>query len=419
MATKGEQFAGLTVALVTPFKDGGVDYDALLRLVDWHIEQGTDCLAPTGTTGESPTLDHEEHERVIATVVERSHGRMLVMPGTGSNSTREALRLTKFAKRAGADGALMVGPYYNKPTQEGYYRHFATVAEAVDLPIVLYNIPGRTGSNMLPETIARLAKLPAIVGIKEATGSLGPGLRDRRLVRSDDPVRRRQPHVAAVEHRRPRRGFRGGKHRAARHEGPAQCVPGRQDSRSPKLAPKTIPAVPRHARRRHQPHSHQNRDEAHGSRFGRVAPADVFDGCRGGRQIEGNAGKIWTHEGMMLITTVSTNSDFAKRMMLLAKPAEQFRPTATYDLDGDCIEFLAKPDPFYAERVDNLVTVYCSQETGEVIGSLIKGVTVFYRDFISKNPGFRIVIDDGPVRLEHFFLALVVFAAQIRGRSRR
>jgi 4-hydroxy-tetrahydrodipicolinate synthase len=172
MATKGEKFAGLTVALVTPFKEGAVDYDALLRLVDWHIEQGTDCLAPTGTTGESPTLDHEEHERVIATVVERSRGRILVMPGTGSNSTREALRLTKFAKRAGADGALMVGPYYNKPTQEGYYRHFATVAEAVDLPIVLYNIPGRTGSNMLPETIARLAKLPAIVGIKEATGSL-------------------------------------------------------------------------------------------------------------------------------------------------------------------------------------------------------------------------------------------------------
>jgi hypothetical protein len=103
--------------------------------------------------------------------------------------------------------------------------------------------------------------------------------------------------------------------------------------------------------------------------------------------------------------TVATNSEFAKRMMLLAKPAEQFRPTATYDPDGDCIEFLAKPDPFYAERVDDLVTVYCSQETGDVIGSLIKGVTDFYRDFISKNPGFRIVIDDGPVRLEHFFLA--------------
>jgi 4-hydroxy-tetrahydrodipicolinate synthase len=172
MATKGERFAGLTVALITPFKNGEVDYDALGRLVDWHVAQGTDCLAPVGTTGESPTLDHGEHERVIATVVERARGRIKVMPGTGSNSTREALRLTRFARQAGADGALMVGPYYNKPTQEGYYRHFAEVAEKADLPIVLYNIPGRTGSNMLPETIARLAQLPQVVAIKEATGSM-------------------------------------------------------------------------------------------------------------------------------------------------------------------------------------------------------------------------------------------------------
>src|ERR1700688_4098475 len=170
--TKGEQFAGLTVALVTPFQGGNIDFDDLRPLVDWHVEQGTDCLAPVGTTGESPTLDHEEHERVIAAVVEQARGRIKVMPGTGSNSTREAIRLTKFAQRAGANGALMVGPYYNKPTQEGYYRHFAAVAEAVPLPITLYNIPGRTGSNMLPETIARLAKLPAIVAVKEATGSL-------------------------------------------------------------------------------------------------------------------------------------------------------------------------------------------------------------------------------------------------------
>src|SRR5262245_5239704 len=172
MKTKGEQFAGVTVALITPFRNGEVDFAALDRLVDWHVEQGTDGLAPVGTTGESPTLDHDEHERVIAAVVERAGGRIKVMAGTGSNSTSEAIRLTRFAQRAGADGALMVGPYYNKPTQEGYYRHFATVAEAVDLPIVLYNIPGRTGSNMLPETIARLAQLPTIVGIKEATGSL-------------------------------------------------------------------------------------------------------------------------------------------------------------------------------------------------------------------------------------------------------
>jgi 4-hydroxy-tetrahydrodipicolinate synthase len=125
-----------------------------------------------GTTGECPTVSHPEHERVISATVEAAAGRIKVMPGTGSNSTKEAVRLTRFAKKAGADGALMVGPYYNKPTQEGYYRHFAAVAEAVDLPIVLYNIPGRTGSNILPETIARLAQLPPIVAVKEATGSL-------------------------------------------------------------------------------------------------------------------------------------------------------------------------------------------------------------------------------------------------------
>ncbi len=170
--TKGEQFAGVTVALITPFRNGDVDFAALRRLVDWHVEQGTDGLAPAGTTGECPTLDHEEHERVIAAVCEQAAGRIKVMAGTGSNSTREAIRLTRAARKAGADGALMVGPYYNKPTQEGYYRHFAAVAEACDLPIVLYNIPGRTASNILPETIARLAELPSIVAVKEATGSL-------------------------------------------------------------------------------------------------------------------------------------------------------------------------------------------------------------------------------------------------------
>src|SRR3954453_13543574 len=124
MNTKGEMFAGVTVALVTPFRNGEVDYDDLGRLVDWHVEQGTDGLAPGGTTGESPTLDHEEHEKVIAAVVERARKRLKGMAGTGSNSPREAIRLPKYAKRAGADGALMVGPYYNKPTQEGYYLHF-------------------------------------------------------------------------------------------------------------------------------------------------------------------------------------------------------------------------------------------------------------------------------------------------------
>ncbi len=170
--TKGEQFAGVTVAIVTPFNNGEVDYPALKKLVEWHIEQGTDCIAPVGTTGESPTLDHDEHEKVIGTVVQQAAGRLKVMAGTGSNSTKEAVRLTKHAKKAGADGSLLVGPYYNKPTQEGYFYHYKAVAEEAGLPIVLYNIPGRTGSNILPETIIRLSEIPQIVAVKEATGNL-------------------------------------------------------------------------------------------------------------------------------------------------------------------------------------------------------------------------------------------------------
>jgi 4-hydroxy-tetrahydrodipicolinate synthase len=158
--------------LVTPFRDGAVDAEGLRRLVEWHIEQGTPVLSPVGTTGESPTLSHEEHERVIALVVETAAGRARVMAGTGSNSTAEAIRLTRFAARAGADAALSVAPYYNRPNQEGLFRHFAAIAEAVDIPIVLYNIPARTGRNVEPETVERLAKLGPIVAVKEASGSL-------------------------------------------------------------------------------------------------------------------------------------------------------------------------------------------------------------------------------------------------------
>lgn len=172
MPTKGEQFAGLTVALVTPFRDGAVDEAALRKLVDWHVAQGTHCVSPVGTTGESPTLSHDEHERVIAVVCEQAAGRIKVMAGTGSNSTREAVRLTKFAKKVGADAALMVAPYYNKPTQDGFFLHYRAVASEVDLPIVLYNIPGRTAKNMEPETIARIGELPGVVAIKESTGSM-------------------------------------------------------------------------------------------------------------------------------------------------------------------------------------------------------------------------------------------------------
>jgi len=172
MATKGEKFAGLTVALITPFRDGAIDEPALRRLVDWHVQMGTDCVSPVGTTGESPTLSHDEHERVIAVVCEQAAGRVKVVAGTGSNSTREAVRLTRFAKKAGADAALMVAPYYNKPTQEGFFQHYKAVAEDVDLPIVLYNIPGRTAKNMEPETIARIGELPSVVAVKESTGSM-------------------------------------------------------------------------------------------------------------------------------------------------------------------------------------------------------------------------------------------------------
>lgn len=172
MPSKGRMFAGCTVALVTPFRDGEVDYRALQDSVDWQIAQGTPVLSPVGTTGESPTLSHDEHERVIAAVVERAAGRAKVLPGTGSNATAEAVRLTRFAAKAGADGALLVAPYYNRPMQEGLYAHFARVAESVDLPMVVYNVPSRTGRNVEPETIERLSKIGPIVAVKEASGSL-------------------------------------------------------------------------------------------------------------------------------------------------------------------------------------------------------------------------------------------------------
>ncbi|MFO0958906.1 MAG: 4-hydroxy-tetrahydrodipicolinate synthase [Isosphaeraceae bacterium] len=172
MAAKGQQFAGCTVALVTPFRDGAVDEASLRRLVDWQIEQGTPTISPVGTTGESPTLAHDEHQRVISIVVEQVAGRARVLAGTGSNATAEAVRLTRFAAQAGADGALIVSPYYNRPTQEGLYAHYARVAESCDLPIMLYNVPSRTGRNLEPETVERLARLAPVVAIKEAAGSL-------------------------------------------------------------------------------------------------------------------------------------------------------------------------------------------------------------------------------------------------------
>jgi len=165
-------FKGAIVAIVTPFKNGRVDEEKLRELIEFQIENGTDGIVPCGTTGESPTLSHEEHDRVIEITVDAVKKRVPVIAGTGSNSTAEALRLTEHAREVGADGALMVCPYYNRPTQEGLYQHYKTVAEKVKIPIIIYNIPGRTGVNLLPETMARLAKVPGIVGTKEASGSL-------------------------------------------------------------------------------------------------------------------------------------------------------------------------------------------------------------------------------------------------------
>lgn len=193
MPTRAESFAGLSVALITPFRDGQVDVAALKQQIEFQIQAGTTCICPVGTTGESPTLSHAEHERVIAVSVEAAAGRIKVMPGTGSNSTSEALRLTKWAAKSGADAALVVAPYYNKPTQEGFYQHFKALAEAVDIPLCIYNIPGRTGKNIEPETIARMAELPNIAMVKEASGSMDQAsqilaLTDLTVLSGDDSL---------------------------------------------------------------------------------------------------------------------------------------------------------------------------------------------------------------------------------------
>jgi len=165
-------FHGAIVATVTPFRNGNLDKGTLKRLVKFQIDSGTDGIVPCGTTGESATLSFEEHERVIDIVLDAVDGRVPVIAGTGSNNTKEAIALTRFAKRAGASAALVITPYYNKPTQDGLLRHFRAIAGAADIPIILYNVPGRTGVNMAAQTVARLAEIPNIVGVKEASGNL-------------------------------------------------------------------------------------------------------------------------------------------------------------------------------------------------------------------------------------------------------
>jgi len=169
-------FKGSHVAIVTPMlEDGALDLDRFCALIDFHIEQGTDGIVVVGTTGESPTVDFDEHDLLIRTAVSYAAGRIPIIAGTGANSTREAIELTVFSKNAGADACLSVAPYYNKPTQEGLYRHFKAIAEAVDIPMILYNVPGRTVADIGNETTLRLAQIPGIVGIKDATGNIARG----------------------------------------------------------------------------------------------------------------------------------------------------------------------------------------------------------------------------------------------------
>lgn len=174
-------FSGSIVALVTPFKNGQVDWPSLEALVDFHLKNGTKGIVPCGTTGESATLSHAEHDEVIRTVIKAVNKRVPVIAGTGSNSTDEAVRLTKEAERSGADGALMISPYYNRPTQEGIYQHYKKVAAEVGIPLIVYNIPGRTGSKIDAETLARLAEIKNIAGVKEATGSVDQAIDVIRL----------------------------------------------------------------------------------------------------------------------------------------------------------------------------------------------------------------------------------------------
>jgi len=165
-------FKGSFVAIVTPFKDGEVDFEKLTELVEWHIESGTHGIVPCGTTGESPTLSHDEHAKVVEHVIKTVNKRIPIIAGAGSNSTREAIWLTKHAKKCGADAALSITPYYNKPTQRGLIEHYKAITSEVDIPIVMYNVPGRTGVKMAPDTVAELSKIPSIVAIKEACGSI-------------------------------------------------------------------------------------------------------------------------------------------------------------------------------------------------------------------------------------------------------
>ena len=280
MSTKGEAFAGLSVAMTTPFRDGELDLETFRTQIDFQVAAGTHCIVPVGTTGESPTLSHEEHERVIAAVVEIAAGRIKVMPGTGSNSTREALRLTQWAARKGADAALVVAPYYNKPTQEGFYQHFKALAEAVDIPICVYNIPGRTGKNIEPETIARMAELPNITMVKEAAGSMDQvsqiiALTNLTVLSGDDSLTLPMLAVGA-------RGVVSVVGNIVPRDVLAMwtAFEAGNIAEAPPLARQAVPPLPRHARPLDQSDPDQGRHENPRPRHRRAAPAHDAAGSR-------------------------------------------------------------------------------------------------------------------------------------------
>ena len=292
MPTRSEDFAGLTVAAITPFRNGQVDFEALQRQVEFQVQAGTTCFCPAGTTGESPTLSFPEHERVISAVVEAAAGRIKVMAGTGSNSTDEALELTRYAARAGADAALIVAPYYNRPTQEGIYQHFKVLAQAVDIPICVYNIPGRTGRNIEPETIIRMAELPNVTMLKESTGSMDQasqiiGATDLTVLSGDDSLTLpllavgARGVVSVVGNIVPR-----GRDRAA--GGLRVGRPGRGSA----LAPQALPALPRHARTVDQSDPHQGGDGTARPRHRRPASPPLAAQPRRADEAAGNAGPL-------------------------------------------------------------------------------------------------------------------------------
>lgn len=249
--------AGSMVALVTPFDaQGRLDWDSLAKLVDFHLQEGTNAIVAVGTTGESATLDVEEHIQVIRRVVDQVKGRIPVIAGTGANSTREAVALTEAAKSGGADACLLVTPYYNKPTQEGMYQHFRHIAEAVAIPQILYNVPGRTSCDMLPETVERLSKVPNIIGIKEATGDLQRAkevierVGKDFLVYSGDDATAVEPDAAGWQGQH----LRDRQRRAARHERPVRRRHARR-RRSRARHQRSPDAAAQGAVHRIQPHS--------------------------------------------------------------------------------------------------------------------------------------------------------------------